>query len=64
MAPRRSPPGIEKSAAEAVASVQARLGRRVKVSIEENGQVRRSCEGVLKPGLDGSTEAVPVQSKS
>jgi hypothetical protein len=45
--------------AEVVAATQARLGQRVKVTIREQGRTKRTCHGVLAPGLCGATEAVP-----
>jgi hypothetical protein len=52
------------TAAEAVAAVQSQLGHRVKVSIEEGGRTRRTCQGILKPGLDSATEAIPDEEGS
>jgi hypothetical protein len=45
--------------AEAVAAMQSRVGQRVKVSVEEQGRIRRTHEGVLRPGRDDATEATP-----
>jgi hypothetical protein len=45
--------------AEVVAVWQSRLGQRVRVTTEEHGRVRRTAEGVLKPGIPGAIEVVP-----
>lgn len=37
--------------------MQALVGQRVKVTIEEQGRIRRTHEGVLRPGRDGAVEA-------
>ena len=39
--------------------MQAQLGQRVTVSFEQQGRIRRTHEGVLRPGRDGATEATP-----
>jgi hypothetical protein len=44
---------------EVVAAWQSRLGQRVRVTTEERGRVRRTAEGVLKPGIPDAIEVVP-----
>jgi hypothetical protein len=45
--------------AELVAAMQARVGLRVKISMEERGRIRRTSQGVVQPGLDDRTRLVP-----
>jgi hypothetical protein len=45
--------------AEIVDATRARLGQRVSLSREENGRIRRTTRGELKPGIPNTTDAIP-----
>jgi hypothetical protein len=44
--------------------MQARIGQPVKVSVEDRDRIQRTYEGILRPGLDGYTEATPEDDGS